>query len=138
MNPASTRSLGYQGEELAAKYLQSKGYRILERNYFTPYGEIDLIACSELPHDKPCIVFVEVKMRRNRQFGFPETSITPKKLNHLVRACQEYLQKHSIEDFDWQIDVVSIEIGENSRVNIHHIENVTISLNLQLEDGSNG
>lgn len=138
MNHPSTRSLGHHGEELAAKYLQLKGYRILERNYFTPYGEIDLIASLESPQNTPVIVFVEVKMRRNQQFGFPETSITPQKLKHLVRACQEYLQKHSIEDLDWQIDVVSIEVRQNSRANIHHIENVTISLNLYLEDGSDG
>ncbi|MCX8061806.1 MAG: YraN family protein [Anaerolineales bacterium] len=130
----SARSLGYRGEEIAVSYLESKGYKILARNYSTPYGEIDIIACPELPQETQRIVFVEVKMRRNQQFGYPESSVTPKKLNRLIRASRDYIQKHHIEDLDWQIDVVSIEIGQNSSVNIHHIENVTISLNFPLDD----
>ncbi|GAB4474388.1 MAG: YraN family protein [Anaerolineales bacterium] len=130
MEWGSLRNLGRRGEELAVAYLEEKGYRILERNYFTSYGEIDIIASYQAPQEVERLVFVEVKARRNRRFGFPEESITPKKLNHLILSCQDYLQKHSKEDSDWQIDVISIEFAAQQEPIITHLDNVTVSLNL--------
>ncbi|WP_276661388.1 YraN family protein, partial [Syntrophomonas wolfei] len=61
------RELGLWGEELAAQYLGKKGYKILERNFYTRYGELDLV-CEKDDN----IVFVEVKTRRSTRFGSPE------------------------------------------------------------------
>jgi len=124
----STRSLGRQGEDLAIEYLVRKGYQILERNYTTSFGEIDIVAAWASPQETKRLVFVEVKMRRNRRYGYPEESITPKKLHHLILASQDYLQKNFKEDIDWQIDVLSIEMG--IKVKITHLENITVPLNL--------
>lgn len=123
----STRSLGRQGEDLAIAYLKRKGYQILERNYATSFGEIDIIATWSPPQETKRLVFIEVKMRRNRRYGYPEESITPKKLQHLILASQDYLQNHLKEDIDWQIDVLSIEMG--TKTIITHLENITVPLN---------
>ncbi|PWH15858.1 MAG: YraN family protein [Anaerolineae bacterium] len=126
MKKLSTRSLGRQGEDLAVQFLERKGYQILERNYNTPFGEIDLIALWNTPQEAKRLVFVEVKMRRTQEFGYPEQSVTAKKLRHLILACQDYLQEHPMEDAEWQIDVLSIEMG--IRTKITHLENITVSL----------
>lgn len=130
MQQRSKSSLGRQGEDLAVKYLEAKGYCILERNYATRFGEIDVIASWSAAQNSERLVFVEVKLRRNRRYGYPEESITLKKLHHLILASQDYLQKHLLEDSDWQIDVISIEMKEERSPEIIHLENVTASLAL--------
>ncbi len=136
MKKCSTRSLGKEGEDLAVRYLEKKGYRILERNYTTAFGEIDIIASNSPSGKEQRIVFIEVKMRRNRKYGYPEESITTQKLRRLILAIQDYLERRSFEEADWQIDVVSLEVGSNlNQVEIVHLENVTIPLNLGYGDG---
>jgi putative endonuclease len=124
----SMHNLGRQGEDLAVKYLERKGYQILERNYTTSFGEIDIVAAWTPPQETKRLVFIEVKLRRNRRYGYPEESVTPKKLQHLILASQDYLQKHLKEDIDWQIDVLSIEMGTKTKIT--HLENITVPLNL--------
>lgn len=111
-------------------YLMAKGYHILERNYHTPFGELDIIASYHPPREARRLVFVEVKTRRTRRFGFPEEGITAKKLRHLIQSSQDYLQKNSLEDIDWQIDVLSIEMDERQQAVVTHLENITTSLNV--------
>lgn len=98
------RIFGNQGEALAADYLKSKGFRILERQFARPYGEIDLICL-----DGNEVVFVEVKSRRTNQYGYPEDSVTPKKIRHLLRVVEEYLLFSNLCESQWRIDVVAIE-----------------------------
>ena len=98
------RRFGNQGEALAAGYLESKGFGILERQYSQPYGEIDLICL-----DGDEVVFVEVKSRRTNQYGYPEDSVTPKKIKHLLRVIESYLVSSHRVDKQWRIDVVAIE-----------------------------
>lgn len=111
--------LGQKGEELAAQKLVSLGYEIVARNYRTREGEADLVARLG-----PQWVFVEVRTRRGSQFGTPEESITPRKRQHLLAAAQAYLAEHNLQDVDWRIDVVAVELsskGELLRVEV--IEN---------------
>lgn len=138
MQRRSKSSLGRQGEDLAVKYLEAKGYCILERNYATRFGEIDIVASWSAAQNSERLVFVEVKLRRNRHYGYPEESITLKKLNHLILASQSYLQEHLLEDADWQIDVLSIEIMEDRSPEIIHLENVSASLAPPDRDGLYG
>ena len=102
------QSLGRWGENLAADFLVELGYEIIECNARTPYGEIDLVARQPGSHDSP-LVFVEVKTRASRAFGFPEESITLRKRTHMLEAAQSYLQAHPELDGDWRIDVIAIE-----------------------------
>jgi putative endonuclease len=123
------QAVGHLGETLAANFLAELGYKILERNVRTPYGEIDLIAeqPSEVDADtesRKTIVFVEVKTRTTYTYGFPETSITPRKIEHMVSAAEYYLQNHSDIELDWRIDVISIEyITTNQEPQIIHFQN---------------
>jgi putative endonuclease len=110
--------IGKWGEELAAKYLEQKGYTILMRNVRTPYGEIDIIASQPVSdntgaHD--VLVFVEVKTRRSLAFGYPEDSINTRKRSHLLESIQSYLQDHPESDNEWRVDVVAIYRSSNDQ-----------------------
>lgn len=83
----SRKRVGNEGEALAAKHLRRCGYRILERNYRTPCGEIDLIAEKE---DET--VFIEVRTVSQKDFGEPVESLTTHKIDHWKRAALCYLQ----------------------------------------------
>jgi putative endonuclease len=100
---------GRTGEELAARTLQGKGYRILDRNVRTRYGEIDLVA-----QDGSCIVFVEVRTRRSKQMT-PEESITRTKQRRVGALAVEYLKARGLADRDWRADVVAIELGADGK-----------------------
>jgi len=121
------RSLGRQGEALAAEYLISQGYQILERNVRTLYGEIDLIACQ--PAGAPgvrsaTLVFVEVKTRSSSAYGYPEESVTTSKQIHLIQSAQAYLQDHPEKAGDWRIDVIAVRISRSGgKPEIKHFEN---------------
>lgn len=104
--PHERRRFGDWGEEYARRYLECRGYSILESNYRGKYGEIDLVAM-----EGECLVFVEVKSRRTGTFGRPEESVTEAKQQKLVQAALEYIQEKEIEEGEWRIDVVGIEAG---------------------------
>jgi putative endonuclease len=112
------RVFGNSAEDLAAKFLKAKGYRILTKQFTTRYGEIDLIA--RLGDE---VVFVEVKARRGSAFGYPEESVTQKKLEKITLVAQEYLKKKGWESRDHRIDVIAIEYGEGDP-EILHLEGV--------------
>ena len=95
--------IGRWGENYAEKYLAEKGFNVLERNFRTAYGEIDLIVQSG-----DLTLFVEVKTRTNDSFGNPETGMTYKKRQHLQRAAEAYIQDHSDLHGDWRIDLLAI------------------------------
>ena len=99
------QELGDWGETYAIKYLEGKGYQILARNIRTPYGEIDIVA-KELDQ----IIFVEVKTRTSRKFGYPEDAITERKITHLIESAEFYLQAHPEINVDWRIDVIAIQV----------------------------
>ena len=109
----NTRKSGIEGEIIAVEYLKKQGYRILERNFNTKVGEIDIIA-----GDKDTIVFVEVKARENTNFGQPIESITPQKVHHIIRAAQWYLSAKRKHNCPCRFDVVEILRGE-----VTHIKN---------------
>ncbi|HAL49947.1 MAG: Endonuclease [Candidatus Uhrbacteria bacterium GW2011_GWD2_41_121] len=103
------RQFGNLAEKLAARFLVSKGMKIIKRQYRTRAGEIDLIA-----RDGNEIVFVEVKARRGHQFGYPEESVTSSKLRKIQTTAELYLQKHCLLGSSYRIDVVAIEYQEDA------------------------
>jgi putative endonuclease len=126
----SKQALGRWGEARAAEYLIARGYAILERNARTPYGEIDLVARLDDPRSSdprrpsPTTVFVEVKTRSSRTFGFPEESVTQRKQAHLLAAAQSYIQEHPQLEGDWRIDVIAIQrYPSKTEPTITHFEN---------------
>ena len=112
------QSVGKQGEKLAAKFLEKKGIEVLEFNFHTRYGEIDLIA-----KDKEEYVFVEVKTRKSRKHGEPQESVTHFKQRNLIRTAQIYLKKHKLEEIDWRIDVIAIYLQNEKEPEINYIQN---------------
>ncbi|HYW34214.1 MAG TPA: YraN family protein, partial [Balneolaceae bacterium] len=91
MSKKSMRDKGREGEELAAAYLESKGYTILERNYFFERAEVDLVA-----HDDNAIVFVEVKMRKNTTFGEPAEFVTDEKQKNVLKAAEAWIYERKM------------------------------------------
>lgn len=116
--------LGKWGERVAEEYLLGRGYIILDRNYRTAFGEIDLIA-----QDGSTLVFVEVKTRTSNAYGYPEDAISNQKKEHLLASAQTYLQTLSETDQDWRIDVLAIERrGSQKSPVITHFENIITDL----------
>ncbi len=103
-------NIGKVGENLAVKYLEAKGINVIGRNYYTRYGEIDLIA-----QQGDEILFIEVKTRTSNDYGYPEEAVNKKKVMHLVKAINEYVMEKQIRNF-WRIDAISIELNLSSKI----------------------
>ena len=114
----STRATGKTGEDLAASVLVKKGYKIVERNYRYGKGEIDIIA-----KDGEVLVFVEVKTRKNLEYGPPETAISKGKQKQVRKIAEAYLFEKEIKDTDCRIDVIAIQFMPKMRPKINHIKN---------------
>jgi putative endonuclease len=115
---ASHNKTGTEGEELAAQWLQSKGYEILQRNWRHSHYEIDIIALKN-----NMLKIVEVKCRNASPFGFPEDSVTKKKFKSLKRAADEFLFLNP--GYKWiQYDVLSIILHQNKEPEFFLLEDV--------------
>lgn len=104
--------VGKEGEKLAQDFLLRKGYKILETNFRTPFGEADIIA-----KHKGFIVIVEVKTRKTNSFGEPQMAVSPFKQARLRKIALYYLSKLQ-KEIPVRFDVISIKRGQ-----INHIEN---------------
>lgn len=113
------KELGNWGEDLAVEYLISKGYEILNRNFRTHHGELDIVAGK-----KDLLFFVEVKTRTSHSYFYPEDSVTRRKQMYLLEAAEQYLSLLQGDFINWQFDVISIEIDGQEKVHIEHFENV--------------
>lgn len=106
------KNLGDSGERVAALFLQERGYKIIETNFRTRGGEIDLVA-----EDQDGLAFVEVRVRRSNLAGMPEESLTPRKRTRMLAMAMEYLLRH--EDWAeraWRVDFVGIELDGKGKV----------------------
>ncbi len=113
----STRDIGKNGEDLAAAYLESKGWLIIDRNYFFERAEVDIVAT-----DHHAIVFVEVKARSDTFFGRPEEHITPAKETNIKKAAEAWIYERKMETAFVRFDVVSIVQKGNEAPDITHFE----------------
>ena len=112
---ADHNDLGKLGEEIAVQYLTSKGYKILERNWYNIHKEIDIIA-----RDGKFLVIVEVKTRQTNEYGDPDIAVTRKKQRMLIAAVNSYIfQKHF--EIETRFDIISIIFRDGEPV-IEHIE----------------
>jgi putative endonuclease len=110
------KALGSKGEDLAIQFLKKKGYRIIERNYKTSVGEIDIIA-----RDGNTIVFVEVKTRTDDSFGYPFEAVNKKKRQKLKNLALLYL-KRQVKESPVRFDVLSIFYTDAREQEIAHIK----------------
>lgn len=113
-----SRSLGQRGEDEAVRFLKKKGYRVKARNVrFGRLGELDIIAEKD-----GCLVFVEVKARKSRQFGRPEEALTEQKKRHLLNMVKAYLHRFPQSYNQVRIDLLALQ-WEGCRWQVNHLEN---------------
>ena len=113
------RDVGILGEKLAKDFLKKHGYHVWETNYRCPEGEIDIVA-----KHKDSLVFIEVRTKKSLEFGSPEESITPIKMERLRTVAAHYQQTHNNLPPSWRIDVVAVEIDQKGKpLRIELIEN---------------
>jgi putative endonuclease len=105
-----------RGEQMACDYLRKSGYRIVARNYRPRRGrgEVDLIGWDE---DR--LAFIEVKTRKNEDFGRPEQAVDREKRRHLIRVAREYARRAGVEPERIRFDVVSIVFETPPRIELH-------------------
>ncbi len=99
-----------RGEKAAKAYLRGRGYTILEENYRTPLGEIDLIA-----REGDTLVFIEVKTRRSGLFGLPQEAVTAAKRHQIVKVAEYYLSRAGSPAADCRFDVVAVALSGEGR-----------------------
>ncbi len=138
MAKSERRKTGDKGEDVASKYLEKRGYRVLERNYWKPWGEIDIVA-----KNGSILSFVEVKsvslpigedISRGTILGEggykmrPEENVHPAKIKRLNRAIESYLlEKQVSEKQEWQIDVVCVYLDlEAKKARVQLLQNIVL------------
>ncbi len=111
---------GRIGEAIAQEYLRKKGYKIIDQNYKTKFGEIDLIVC-----DKKTLVFVEVRAKVGDDLGTPEDSLNREKIKKLIKNAAVYVL-HKDYQKSYRIDAVCIVLEEDHTINrVTHYQNIT-------------
>lgn len=108
--------LGRKGEEIAAHFLISKGYRILDRNFKLKNAELDIVCEKD-----DLLIVVEVKTRNSTALGEPYLAVNRSKQKQIVRVTNHFIQVNNVEN-DIQFDVVSIILNQH-QLKIEHIEN---------------
>jgi len=112
----NNKIVGNAGEDLACRYLEKRGYKILERNKrYSRFCELDIIT-----QYKNTTVFVEVKTRKTCAFGTPQEAITKTKYENIKKGVQFYLSEHKVKDY--RIDVISITL--KPEIKIEHLQNI--------------
>jgi putative endonuclease len=105
---AAHNELGKKGEDMAAQWLQLRGYTLLHRNWRHSHAEVDIIASKN-----NILHFIEVKARKTEAFGLPEESVGDKKMEMLMNAAEEFLYRFP----EWkriQYDILSITLRSSS------------------------
>src|SRR3990170_3110381 len=102
---------GQAGEKLAVEFLKKAGFKVIETNFKSKSGEIDIIA-----QEKDTLVFVEVKTRSSGQFGLPEEAVNERKIQHIIKSAEIYRVTHRNLPTGDRIDVVAIELENSTQV----------------------
>lgn len=113
---AKHNETGIKGEEIAENFLQTKGYKILHRNWRSGKKEVDIVA-----HINDLLVFVEVKTRSEVYFGYPEDAVDEKKQDFLKTAAEEYMYQNP-EHTQIRFDIISIITKKGQLEEIVHWE----------------
>jgi len=116
MSREDAKTLGKRAEELSSNFLVKDGYEIIERNYYSRYGEIDIIAKKG-----SFVVFVEVKYRKNDIHSTPSMAVNFRKQEKMKKTALHYIGSHEIVDKDFRFDIIEVVGVHELRIN--HIEN---------------
>ncbi len=118
-DPSSRQAVGRRGERAAARHLRRQGYRILERNFTTRRGEVDIVAFRQ-----GVLAFVEVRSQTEPVLIDPVVTVTRAKQLRVIKAAQAYCARHGLprEQVSLRFDVISVRFGEGRRAELRHIE----------------
>ena len=111
----NTKIKGRTGEDVACAYLKKKKYEIIERNFTTNVGEIDIVAAPD-----GYVVFVEVKARRSTEYGAPSEAVTYFKQRKISQVASQFLSKYRKLNFPVRFDVIEVYMDT---MTVNHIEN---------------
>lgn len=115
--PSSKRT-GAQGEAIARQYLRQRGCRILETNWSSVFGELDIVAEQD-----GALIFVEVKTRRAANTEAALEGITAAKKERMLKAVYQYLLDKELDpDAQWRIDVIAVALGGEGPPRLDHVE----------------
>lgn len=103
---------------MALKYLEKNGYEILDRNFYTKFGEIDIIGIKEKE-----IIFFEVKTRRNQKYGSPAEAVNYYKKKHFIKSAEFYMYSKKMYTEKIRFDVIEVYLGYG-KAYINHICNI--------------
>jgi putative endonuclease len=108
---------GVQGERVAERWLQTRGWRVIQRRFRSGHRDIDLIAQRD-----ELVAFIEVKARSGTDFGDPVEAVNWKKRNELVRSASTWIDRHGRPGEVYRFDVIGVLLS-GSRVRVRHVEN---------------
>ena len=109
------REIGTLGEDIPCENLLKNKYEILNRNFYTKFGEIDIVA-----RKKDELVFIEVKAKSNNNYGYPSESVNALKRKRIISSAKYYLLKNNISNLQCRFDIIEVYLNKNI---INHIEN---------------
>ena len=106
---------GRSGEDIAVKYLQTHGYRVLDRNFTTSVGEVDIFVT-----DESSLIAVEVKSRLSLEYGTPAEAVNHEKIKKISQVTSQYIKKFRLFGTPVRFDVVEVYIADKT---VNHIKN---------------
>ncbi len=106
---------GKTGEDLAVRYLETHGYRVLDRNFTTDVGEVDIFVT-----DDKTLIAVEVKSRLSLEYGTPAEAVGHEKIKKISQVTAQYIKKFRLFDVPVRFDVVEVYLGDKT---VNHIIN---------------
>ena len=109
------KDLGRRGESAAARYLEMRGYEVIDRNWTCPAGEADIVAL-----DGCTLVFVEVKTRSSFEKGFPSEAVTPEKRARYEKIACWYLRDSDYVDSPVRFDIIALVVVASDRAIVRH------------------
>ncbi len=115
----ANKAVGETGEQRATEYLQKSGYTILERNYRSRGGEVDIVARDR----DGCIAFVEVKTRQNLSYGLPQFAVTQRKQHQISKGALSWLTRNRMHGRAARFDVIAVLLQDAAEPKIEHIIN---------------
>jgi len=105
--------IGNLGEKLAVNFLKKHKHKILSKNFYSRFGEVDIISLDKKTKE---LVFVEVKTRTSVNYSWPENAVNQNKKLKLAKTAKKYLQEHKIDiKTNYRFDIISIELNYGSR-----------------------
>jgi putative endonuclease len=121
-----TKEIGNLGEKYAEKFLISQNYKILNKNFKSKFGEIDLIVFD---YSRNEIAFVEIKTRTGIFFGEPEDSVTKLKKRKIIKTALYFLNSATRKDsLSWRVDVIAVKLSRHGKLEkITHFKNISLS-----------